>query len=307
MNILASVRGGFSKYLIVFLFMFIAGCFLGYVFELLYRRFFSAKKWVNPGFLKGPWLPLYGFGLVTMFLISALIADNLPSWPLYNPTGNLFANKTASGPSVYDLIPIAIIFVCLIALEFLAGLIFVKGFKVRLWDYTNLKGNILGIICPQFSLIWLAVDLLYYYAVNPYLYQAFTGMFDFIFGTEGGAEAVNVILIFLIGVVYGLFLLDLVASLNLFGKLKKLMNESEGYKNYERFREQSKGKLLLAKAELANKIPEKIKQAYEQGRKKKQQQTSRFNEWIRKMIFIDPNKSQNQDNYGQDGRPKKEE
>lgn len=306
MNILVSVRGGFSKYLIVFLFMFIAGCFLGYLFEVLYRRFFSAKKWVNPGFLKGPWLPLYGFGLVTMFLISALIADNLPAWPLYNPTGNLFANKTVSGPSVFDLIPIGIIFACLIALEFLAGLIFVKGFKVRLWDYTNLRGNILGIICPQFSLIWLIVDVVYYYLINPYLYQAFTGMFDFIFGLADGAEAVNVILIFLIGMVYGLFLLDLITSLNLFGKLKKLMKESTGYHNYERFREQYKGKLLRAKAELAEKVPLKVKQAYEQGRKKKSEQSSKFNKWVRQIVFIDPNKSQNQDNYGEDGRPKKE-
>lgn len=306
MNILVSVRGGFSKYLIVFLFMFIAGCFLGYLLEVLYRRFFSAKKWVNPGFLKGPWLPLYGFGLVTMFIISALIADNLPAWPLYNPTGNLFANKTVSGPSVFDLIPIGIIFVCLIALEFLAGLIFVKGFKVRLWDYTNLRGNILGIICPQFSLIWLIVDVVYYYLINPYLYQAFTGMFDFIFGPADGAEAVNVILIFLIGMVYGLFLLDLITSLNLFGKLKKLMKESTGYHNYERFREQYKGKLLRAKAELAEKVPLKVKQAYEQGRKKKSEQSSKFNKWVRQIVFIDPNKSQNQDNYGEDGRPKKE-
>lgn len=306
MNILASVRGGFSKYLIVFLFMFIAGCCLGYLFEVLYRRFFSAKKWVNPGFLKGPWLPLYGFGLVTMFLISALIADNLPSWPLYNPTGNLFANKTVSGPSVFDLIPIGIIFVCLIALEFLTGLIFVKGFRVRLWDYTNLRGNILGIICPQFSLIWLIVDVVYYYLINPYLYQAFTGMFDFIFGPADGAEAVNVIVIFLIGMVYGLFLLDLITSLNLFGKLKKLMKESTGYHNYERFREQYKGKLLRAKAELAEKVPLKVKQAYEQGRKKKSEQSSKFNKWVRQIVFIDPNKSQNQDNYGEDGRPKKE-
>ena len=306
MNILVSVRGGFSKYLIVFLFMFIAGCFLGYLFEVLYRRFFSAKKWVNPGFLKGPWLPLYGFGLVTMFIISALIADNLPAWPLYNPTGNLFANKTVSGPSVFDLIPIGIIFVCLIALEFLAGLIFVKGFKVRLWDYTNLRGNILGIICPQFSLIWLIVDVVYYYLINPYLYQAFTGMFDFIFGPADGAEAGNVILIFLIGMVYGLFLLDLITSLNLFGKLKKLMKESTGYHNYERFREQYKGKLLRAKAELAEKVPLKVKQAYEQGRKKKGEQSSKFNKWVRQIVFIDPNKSQNQDNYGEDGRPKKE-
>ena len=27
-----------------------------------FRRFFSIRKWINPGFLNGPYLPMYGFG-----------------------------------------------------------------------------------------------------------------------------------------------------------------------------------------------------------------------------------------------------
>ena len=300
-------HGTFSEYFIVFLVIFILGCLIGYGLEVLYRRFFSAKKWVNPGFLKGPWLPLYGFGVVTMFLISALISDNLPSWPLYNPLGNLFSNKTVSGPSVYDLVPISIIFVALITLEFLAGVIFVKGFKVRLWDYSNLKGNILGVICPQFSLVWLLVDVMYYYLINPYLYEAFTGIFDFIFTSSLGGTTVNVLLIFIVGVVYGLFFLDLVTSLHLFGKLQKLIRESPGVHSYEHLREEAKNKILLAKAELIKKVPKKFTDVYEEERKKHQKRVSRFKQWFIKLNYIDPSKEGNKDNYDSSGRPKREE
>lgn len=34
---------------------------------------------------------------------------------------------------------------------------------VRLWDYSNQWGNIQGLICPQFSLIWAAASAGYYF------------------------------------------------------------------------------------------------------------------------------------------------
>ena len=50
-------------------FLFFMGCLLGWCLEVLYRRFTPANKerrWINPGFLVGPYLPLYGFGLCTL-------------------------------------------------------------------------------------------------------------------------------------------------------------------------------------------------------------------------------------------------
>ena len=48
-------------------FLFFIGATLGWVLELLFRRFFSSanpeRKWINPGFCVGPYLPLYGCGL----------------------------------------------------------------------------------------------------------------------------------------------------------------------------------------------------------------------------------------------------
>ena len=60
--------GAFGTFL-EFLYVFIIGSFLGYIAEVLFRRFVSMKRWINPGFLRGPCLPLYGFGLGTLHLI----------------------------------------------------------------------------------------------------------------------------------------------------------------------------------------------------------------------------------------------
>ena len=44
--------------------LFIIGAILGWILELFYRRFITMKKWINPGFLKGPYLPIYGIGVL---------------------------------------------------------------------------------------------------------------------------------------------------------------------------------------------------------------------------------------------------
>lgn len=57
-------------------FLFFIGATLGWVLELLFRRFFSSanpeRKWINPGFCVGPYLPLYGCGLCFLYLIASL-------------------------------------------------------------------------------------------------------------------------------------------------------------------------------------------------------------------------------------------
>lgn len=296
-----------NKYIIVILFMFLIGCMLGYLSECLYRRYVSAKKWVNPGFMKGPWLPLYGFGLVLMFGISALMQQILPdSIILYNPLGNLFGNTNQSGPTVYDLIPILITVIGLILLEFIGGIIFVKGFKIRLWDYTNMKGNILGVICPVFSLIWFIVTLIYYYALNPYIYVMFLNLFDFMF--EGGdtGNVINFMFIFALGIIYGIFFVDLISSLGVFKKVVKLARESNGLKHYEKFRADIKAKLNAEKAKAYNMLPEALRNQLAENKLQNAENINNFKKFINKLILIDPNKKK-VDNYDSEGRPKKED
>lgn len=52
-------------------FLFFIGSIVGWILELFYRRIVSNGKWINPGFLVGPYLPLYGFRIMCiLFVIS---------------------------------------------------------------------------------------------------------------------------------------------------------------------------------------------------------------------------------------------
>ena len=58
------------------LFLFYFYCFGGWCFE---SAFVSLKshKWVNRGFMRGPFLPLYGSGAIMMLVVSRPFADNV--------------------------------------------------------------------------------------------------------------------------------------------------------------------------------------------------------------------------------------
>lgn len=301
-------EGEWKLTFLLLLFLFLVGCLLGYGIEVLFRRFFTAKKWVNPGFMKGPWLPLYGFGLVLMFSLSGLFYEHLPeSILLYNPNGDLFGKTIACGPQVGDLIPIVTIGLGMTLLEFIAGIIFVKGFKVRLWDYSNMRGNILGVICPVFSMIWFAVSVLYYYAINPYVYTATESAYLYMFGETVGGDAAHFLFIFLMGVTFGVMMVDFITSANLFAKLSKMARNSQLVVRYEQLKEENKKSREEAKAKFFESIPDSVKKMISPSQKHLENANA-FRRAIRKIVLIDPDKEKSTDqNYDENGRPIKEE
>lgn len=137
----------FQIFLIV-LYLFFFGGVGGWVLELLFRRFFSGanpeRKWLNPGFLFGPCLPLYGFGTVLLFILSEL--DH-----------TLFGSF--SGTFWYYPVMFVVMALAMTLLEYIVGLVSFKGFHLRLWDYSKLWGNIQGIICPLFTFFWGVLSL----------------------------------------------------------------------------------------------------------------------------------------------------
>ena len=180
----------FMKYLVIISTLFVIGSLLGWVIELFFRRFVSQKKWMNPGFLTGPYLPIYGFGVTVLYGVS-----NIP---------------LGIESQVWDIVVrVVIIGFGMTLIEFIAGLIFIKGFKIKLWDYSNRKGNIMGIICPSFSLIWLAVGSLYYFLLNPVLVQGISWISE------------NLIYTYFVGAVIGAILVDFSYSVHLATKLKE--------------------------------------------------------------------------------------
>lgn len=46
------------------------------------------------------------------------------------------------------------------SLEFLTGCVVNLWLGWAVWDYSNMPGNILGQICPQFFLLWLPISLI---------------------------------------------------------------------------------------------------------------------------------------------------
>lgn len=181
------------KYLVIISTLFVIGSLAGYIIELFFRRFVSQKKWVNPGFLVGPYIPLYGFGVLILYGVS-----NIDLVSLLN-VSELWAN----------VIMVVAIGLGTTLIELIAGLIFIKGLHLKLWDYSDRWGNFKGVICPLFSAIWMAVGCAYYFLVNPYLVQ----FIEFI--------SENLIYTYFVGAVVGMMFVDFCYSLNLGIKIKR--------------------------------------------------------------------------------------
>ena len=189
-------------------FLFFIGSVLGWGLEVLFRRFLSRanpeRKWINPGFCTGPYLPLYGVGLCLLYLIASLENWNL----IKNPQVNKLALFLAMA-------------VCMTVIEYIAGLIALKVGKVRLWDYSREWGNIQGTICPKFSLAWAALGALYYFLVHPHILDALHWL------------AQNLAFSFVIGFFFGVFSLDVAHSVQLVAKLKRFAEENDVVIRYE--------------------------------------------------------------------------
>ena len=101
---------------LVIAFIFFIGSLTGWVLELFYRKFISKanpeRKWINPGFLVAPDLPLYGFGLVAMYILSQIDVS-------------FIQNKTAQQIILFILMAIVMTII-----EYIAGVIFIIGMKV---------------------------------------------------------------------------------------------------------------------------------------------------------------------------------
>ncbi len=197
-------------------FLFAVGSTLGWCIEVLFRHHVS-KKWVNPGFLIGPYLPIYGFSLCILYLLTMLEP--------HLPMGHIAMRK-----AVLFLIMAAVITV----IEFAAGRIFIKGMKIELWDYSNEWGNVQGIICPKFSFFWLLLSAVYYFFVHPYILDMLQWL------------ASNLAFSFCIGFFFGVFALDMAYAFRIMYHIRKFAAEYQIVVRLEELKaeiEQSKKRL----------------------------------------------------------------
>lgn len=107
---------------------FILYCLIGWIGESIYVSI-EHKKWVNRGFLHGPFLPIYGFGAIIILFSTLPVRDNVI---LTFFLGMLGAT----------------------VLEYATGYVMEQIFHVKYWDYTYEPLNLNGYICMGCSLTW---------------------------------------------------------------------------------------------------------------------------------------------------------
>lgn len=193
---------------LILAFLFFIGSVTGWVLELFFRRFISTsnpnRKWINPGFCVGPYVPLYGFGLCLMYIIASF--ENVDF------IQNMYLNR---------LVLFIVMAICMTVIEYIAGILILKMTNVRLWDYSGQWGNINGIICPLFSAIWAFLGAVYYFFIHPYILNALNWLSE------------NLAFSFVIGVFFGVFAIDVAYSAKLLSRLRAFAEENEVVVRYE--------------------------------------------------------------------------
>jgi uncharacterized membrane protein len=161
--------------------IFITYSFIGWALEVIIS-ISKTKKFINRGFLIGPYCPIYGFG-------SLLITSLLNSY-----TDNLV------------VIFVLAMVICMV-LEYLTSFIMEKLFKARWWDYTEQRFNINGRVCLETAIPFGIGALIIIYFVHPAVTEIITVMNN------------TSVLIFSI-IIFLLFLVDNIVSFNIISKFK---------------------------------------------------------------------------------------
>jgi len=207
-------------------FLFATGAMLGWILEFLFRNLISHKGprgrfFINPGFCKGPWLPIYGFGLSAMCAITVFVTTKMD--PVFV---NSFWGK---------VIVILFLGLTMITIEFVGGLMLLKGCNMRLWDYRELPGNFMGIICPLFSLIWTGVGAIYYLFIHAAIIE------DIMWFSQNLAYS------FFVGLFFGVFIIDYITSSREAKIIKRFANEHDVVVKYEELKAMIQQKLMKDK------------------------------------------------------------
>lgn len=101
--------------------LFVIFSFVGWIAEVIVCSH-AAKKFINRGFLNGPFCPIYGVGAVLIIGLLSPIKDNL----------------------------IFLFLMCIILaglLEYATGFMLERLFHAKYWDYSDKKFNIAGRVC----------------------------------------------------------------------------------------------------------------------------------------------------------------
>ena len=162
--------------------LFIIYSFFGWFVEVL-ETLILKGKFVNRGFLIGPYCPVYGVGGVMMYLLLSRYLND----------------------------PFTLFIMCILLfsiLEYFTSYIMEKLFKARWWDYTHYKFNINGRICLETMIPFGIIGIVFMYVINPFLLNIL--------------NLLPIILVDILTLVIGLlFITDIFVSVNVISNMKK--------------------------------------------------------------------------------------
>lgn len=165
----------------IYILLFFTYAILGWLMEVG-CKLVETKKFINRGFLIGPYCPIYGWGAIIITLL---------------------LNKYLPDPLVLFIMSIVI---CSI-IEYATSYFMEKIYHARWWDYSRRKYNINGRICLETMIPFGILGVLIMYFANPF----FTGIYEKI-----PEIALTVICSFLVIV----FLIDNIISSHIISTIK---------------------------------------------------------------------------------------
>lgn len=194
--------------------LFLIYAFIGWVFEVT-LSLVTKKKFINRGFLIGPYCPIYGVGaLFVVFLLNSY---------LDRPFGLFILSMV----------------ICSIV-EYSGSFLLEKLFKTSWWDYSSKKFNINGRICLETMIPFGCGCLLVMYVVNPFLLKILNLIPSLI---------LNIIAIIL----FVLFVIDFIISFKIILNFKKISDDAKK-DSTEKVTEYVKNELLKRRKKLYTRL-----------------------------------------------------
>lgn len=129
----------------VYFLLFIIYAFLGWVLEVV-GKLIEQKKFINRGFLVGPYCPIYGVGALLITFLFKKYTDD----------------------------PVALFIMAIVVcgvLEYLTSYFMEKIFHARWWDYSQRKFNINGRVCLDTIIPFGLLGMFIMYVSNPFLIE----------------------------------------------------------------------------------------------------------------------------------------
>lgn len=165
--------------------LFIIYSNMGWLIEVIKTKF-DDKKWINRGFLIGPYCPIYGLSAIVMV--------------------NYLTHYKGDIVTVFILA----LFICSFA-EYITSYVMEKLFNTRWWDYSDERFNLEGRICLKNCFYFGLLGVLLVYIINPMFVRILNNI------NNGNLKIIGIITL-----VY--FIFDYILSFWLISKLKDNYN-----------------------------------------------------------------------------------